>query len=185
MAYVVARRSGGWELRESHATPRGPRSRTLAFFRSLTPDVIARAQRRSTRQLDAAELRRAAVRAGAPIPPASLADGAAAELLAELAAGRPPRPTLGRLLLDGLEHRDGGLPQRKADPRERDGELPERDGRSSGRLPDSVRAAAGWIAATPQRRGEALRDLLLLADRLPRRRRPPALVFPPLHSTPR
>jgi hypothetical protein len=181
MAFVVARPSGGWEIRESHATPRGPRSRTLAFFRSLTPEVMAKAQSRSAGRLDAAALRRAAERAGAPIR-ASRADGAAGDLLAELAAGRPPRPTLRRLLLDGLEHRDGGLLERDGDIRERDGLFPERGGRPSGRLPDSVRAAAGWIAATPQRRGEALRDLLLLADRLPRRRRPPVLAFPPMHS---
>lgn len=177
MAYVVARLSGGWEIRESQTTQRGPRSRTLAFFRTLTPEVIARAQQRSTRQLDAAELHRAAVRAGAT-GPASTADRAAGELLAELAAGRTPRMPLGRLLLDGLQHQDD---VRDRSSSENFADRPEQDIR----LPDSVRAAAGWIATTPQRRGTALRDLLLLADRLPHRRRPPALAFPPLHSAPR
>lgn len=176
MAYVVARRSGGWEIRESHATPRGPRSRTLAFFRSLTPEVMVRARRRSAKRLDTAEIRRAAVRAGAPVPVAT-ADRAAGELLAELAAGREPRMPLGRLLLDSLRHAGGTGDDGLSDG---DGGRPERDGG----LPDSVRAAAGWIAATPQRRGDTLRDLLLLADRLPHRRRPPSLGFPPLHSTP-
>ena len=37
---------------------------------------------------------------------------------------------------------------------------------------DGARAAAGWIGATLGERGEALRDLLLLADKLPAQRRP-------------
>jgi hypothetical protein len=49
-------------------------------------------------------------------------------------------------------------------------------------LSDSVRAAAGWIGATPRQRGDALFDLLLLADRIPHRRRSAQLSFPPLHS---
>ncbi len=159
MAYIVARRSGAWEIRESRTTPAGPRSHTLASFRTLTPEVFARAQTRSrsSKPLDPDELHRAAARAGAPIA-ASSPDRAAGELLAELAAGRQPRSALRRLLLDALQ-----------------------DQRS--RSSDSAQATAAWIGATLQRRGEALRDLLLLVDRLPARPRPPQLAFPPIHST--
>lgn len=154
MAFVVAHRGGTWEIRESHATGAGPRSRTLASFRTLTAAVLQRAQERASKPLDPEELRNAAARAGAPIA-SSPADRITGELLMELAAGQQPRPLLQRLLLDVLQGQRGG---------------------SS----DNTRAAAGWIGATPQQRGDALRDLLLLTDRLPRRRRPAQLSFPPL-----
>lgn len=158
MAYVVGRRPGTWEIRESRATPAGPRSYTLASFHVLTSEIVQKAQARSPKPLDHAGLRQAAVRAGAPID-AEPGDRAAGQLLAELALGRRPQALLRRLLLDALE-----------DEHERK--------RSS----DSARAASAWISATPQRRGAALRDLLLLADRVPPRRRAPTLSFPPIHS---
>jgi len=155
MAYIVPRRSGTWEVRESHATPAGPRSHTLASFRTLTPEVVERARARSAKTLDPNELRSAAARAGAPIA-VDAPDRAAVDLLSELARGHAPRAVLRGLLLDALR---GG-------PREP----------SSG-----VQAAAMWIAATPRERGEALRDLLLLTDRLPPGRAPRGgLSFPRL-----
>ena len=42
MAYVVERRSGHWEIRESVHTAAGPRARTLATFRMLTDEVLER-----------------------------------------------------------------------------------------------------------------------------------------------
>jgi hypothetical protein len=159
MAFIVPHRSGTWEIRESRTTPAGPRSRTLASFRTLTPEVVERARARSSKPLNPHDLHRAAARVGAPIA-ASPSDRAAGELLAQLTAGRPPRPVLRRLLLDVLQDR--------------------RD-----RSFDSAQAAAAWIGATLPRRGEALRELLLLADRLPATRRPPQLGFPPIHSAPR
>jgi len=152
MAYVVPHRVDGWEIRESRATADGPRSTTLASFRTLTPEVIRKAQARSARALDREELRRAAARVGAPIAPEP-SDRATSELLAELAAGRCPRPVLQRLLLDLLQGR--------------------RESSS-----DSALAATMWIGATPRQRGDALRDLLLLTDRLPVRKRQPRLRFP-------
>ncbi|HEX4805331.1 MAG TPA: hypothetical protein VFU94_05475 [Conexibacter sp.] len=145
--YVVPRKNGAWELRESASTPAGPRSRTLATFRTLTSDVIERARSRATAPTDAAEVRRAAARAGAPIA-ASDADRAAGELLGELGRGRAPRPLLRALLADALA--DAPRPA----------------------LSDNARAAAAWVAAGAQARGDALRDLLLLADRLPAPRTP-------------
>jgi len=164
MAYVVARRSGSWEIRESRATPSGPRARTLATFRALTPEVLEHARTRSTGALDAQELRRAALRVGAPVS-AGAADRAAGELLAELGAGRGPRPALRRLLMDALQD----------------------DGSASApghRASDSARAAAAWVTATPQRRGETLWDLLLLTDRLPPARAGASRRFPRIQSRP-
>jgi hypothetical protein len=152
MAYIVPRGAGRWEIRESRATPAGPRSNTLASFEVLTSEVIERARLRSAKPLDREALRRAAARVGAPVAPEA-PDRASGELLAELAAGRHPRPILRRLLLDLLQNRDSS---------------------SS----DSALAASAWIGATPRQRGDALRDLLLLTDRLPVRQRATQLRFP-------
>lgn len=158
MAYVTMRSNGACDVRESRSTPQGPRSRTLATFRVLTPEVVEHARERAERPLAAEDLRRAAARAGAPIAPAA-PDRAAGELLAELARGRRPRGALRRLLLAALnEDRDGAT--------------------------DNARAAGAWIAATPAQRGEALRDLLLLADSLPhgRGRAGSRPRFPRIHT---
>lgn len=157
MAYVVARKTGAWEIRESHSTAAGPRSRTLASFRTLTPAVIERARARSSKDLDVEELRKAARRAGAPVlTPGS--DTAAGELLGEIAAGRRPRPLLARLLVQALSS-DENQPT------------------------DNAQAAAAWIAASPERRGETLRDLLLLTDHLPRPARRERARFPRIASS--
>jgi hypothetical protein len=158
MAYVVARPSRQWELREARSTVAGPRSRTLATFTTLTPEVLEHARARSSQPLHARELRRVALRAGAPVAN-SAPDQAAGELLAKLADGQRPRPTLRRLLLDALEP-------------------------GSAVVSDSARAAARWVTASQRERGETLRDLLLLADRLPPRRTPPHARFPRVRSTP-
>jgi hypothetical protein len=68
-------------------------------------------------------------------------DIAARALLAELRAGGRPAPALAAAIADAVE--------------------PEPD------VSDAARAAAAWSGATPEERGEALRDLLLLSDRLP------------------
>ncbi|HEV7938209.1 MAG TPA: hypothetical protein VGP18_09330 [Solirubrobacteraceae bacterium] len=156
MAFVLDRGGGAWEIRESHTTAIGPRSRTLATFRTLTPETIAHAQARSPKDLDASELRQAARRAGAPVaaPPSDLSAG---ELLTQLADGQRPRPLLVRLLVQALsEH----------------GDQPA----------DNLQAAAAWITASSERRGETLRDLLLLGDYLPRARTRERLRFPRFSS---
>jgi hypothetical protein len=150
MAYVVRRPNGSWEIRESVATERGPRSRTLATFRRLTPDVVSRAVRAAQRPTTPTEIHEAARRAGAV---SSAADAAARALLAEVAAGRPPSPGLRRLLLGLL-----------SDP-------PAHDPPGAG--------AAEWFEASDLERGEALQDLLGLVDALPQQPRRP-LSFPPL-----
>jgi hypothetical protein len=161
MAYVVSRPNGAWEIRESQRTDAGPRSRTLASFRELTPEVIEAARSRSTRDLNADELREAARRAGAPVAEAP-ADAAAAELLRRLSQGEQLRPEVKRLLADAV--RATG-----ADP-----EAPS----------DTARAAAAWLGADAEERGRALRDLLLLADRFPAGRRKPRAPYPRLISAP-
>jgi hypothetical protein len=117
MAFVTRRAGGSWEIRESHSTARGPRSRTLATFGVLTPEIIERALARSERPLSGADLRLAAVRAGAPVTPQP-SDRAAGELLAELARGRSPRAALRELLLAELtpEHNDKPSARRNGKP---------------------------------------------------------------------
>ncbi|HMJ03875.1 MAG TPA: hypothetical protein VK506_13095 [Conexibacter sp.] len=157
--YATPRKGGTWELRESASTPAGPRSRTLATFRTLTPDVIAHAQARAAKPVDAEAIRRAAARAGAPVA-GSAEDRAAGELISALAHGRSPRPSLRSLLADALGDARADAPS------------------------DSARAAAPWVAASAQERGDALRDLLLLADHLPAPRTTAKRAFPPIASRP-
>lgn len=156
MAFIVPRKNGAWEIRESRTTPSGPRSTTLATFRELTDDVLSRAQDRADQPLDDDELRRAALRAGAPVaaPPA---DRAAQQLLGELSRGRKPRRALRRLLASSVDSSDGGLS-------------------------DAALAVQEWIGISPKERGETLRELLLLADALPQGRRPDQISFPRLNT---
>lgn len=67
MAYVVARRGGRFEIRESVHTAKGPRARTLAGFSVLTEDALAAAARRAQRPFDAGAVVRSARRARAPV----------------------------------------------------------------------------------------------------------------------
>lgn len=144
MAFVVSTRKGTFEIRESQATPKGPRAKTLASFRELSDDIIDQAQRKAHKPLDPEELRSSARRAGAPVS-GRPADRAARELIAELARGQQPEPKLRRLLTDALS---GGWDEPASSP-------------------SSTRSAAEWIAATPEQRGKTLEELLLLADALP------------------
>ncbi len=150
MAYVVRRPNGSWEIRESVTTPKGPRSRTLATFRRLSPGVVDKVVRRASRPTTAEEVRSALEKAGAV---ASAADDAARALLAEVAAGRPPSPGLRRLVLGML-----------SDP-------PAHD--------QAAEDAAEWFHASSEARGATLGDLLHFVDAMPPRPRGP-LAYPPL-----
>jgi hypothetical protein len=168
MAYVTASRGGGFEVRESRQTPRGPRSRTLATFRSLDDEVIARARERAENPPSAEELREAALRAGAPIAAAPV-DRAAGETIRRLAAGERVDPMFRRLLIDALEQQERG-------------EWPGEPGASAPEVSAAARSASEWIGVSAKERGEALRDLLGLTDALPLRPRGTEIGFPRLRS---
>jgi hypothetical protein len=163
MAFVVPTKRGEFEIRESRSSPKGPRSRTLATFRELSDEVIEKARAKAVKPPDPEDLRDAARRSGATVAPRPV-DRAARELIAELAKGRRLDPSLRRLVTDLLERENG----------------------AGGRKPatDAERSAAEWMASTPRERGNALFDLLLLADALPHGQRVgKPLGFPPLDST--
>lgn len=163
MAFVVPTKRGRFEIRESSTTKKGPRSRTLASFHELDDAVIERARAKTDKSVDAAELRRSARKAGAPIRQ-PVVDRSARELIAELAKGRAPDPVLRQLLLDLL--RRG-----------------HRDGQEQSRRREAEHDVAEWMASTPLERGKALVDLLLLADALPHGgRKGKPLRFPRLDS---
>lgn len=67
MAYVVPRKGGRFEIRESLHTAKGPRARTLAGFGVLTDDVMAFAARRAQRPFDVEAVIRSGRRAGARV----------------------------------------------------------------------------------------------------------------------
>lgn len=166
MAFVVPTKRGTFEIRESRATAKGPRSRTLASFKELGNETIERAQARATKPLDPEELREAALRAGAPVASEPV-DRAARELLGKLAKGGRPDPMLKRLLLDALENEDRGDRPRDA----------------AATVSDAARSVSEWVGASPRERGDALADLLSLVDALPLRRRPDTIGFPRLVPT--
>jgi hypothetical protein len=170
MAYVTANRRGGFEVRESRTTANGPRSRTLATFRELDDEVIARVRERAEKPPSADELREAALRAGAPVA-ASPVDQAATETVRRLARGERVDPMLRRLLLDSLGRQERG--ESFDAPESEEGE----DGISA-----AARSASEWIGVGLEKRGEALVDLLGLADALPIRKRAPKVDFPRLSS---
>jgi hypothetical protein len=160
MAFVVPTKRGQFEIRESRSTPKGPRSRTLATFKELSDEVIAKAREKAAKPPDPKDLRDAARRVGATVASEPI-DHAARELIAELGKGRELDPSLRRMLVDLLaEH-----------PKPR----------SAG---DAVHSVAEWVSATPEERGRALVDLLLLADALPHGGRAgKPLEYPPLKPT--
>lgn len=138
MAFVVRRPGGRWEIRESFTSKVGPRARTLASFKVLSPQVIERAVGAARGAGDRESIVRAARRAGAPIE-LSAGDALAESLLRSLARGATVRPGMRRLLIEQLtdsQHADDSF--------------------------------AEWIGASLEERSAALVDLLGLADRLPK-----------------
>jgi hypothetical protein len=156
MAFLVARRGGRFEIRESLATPAGPRARTLASFRVLTADVLADAAARARRPFDPTKIRARARQLRAP----ERADGAsvtARRLVAELRRGERPPPALInelRRVLPRVDHE----------------------------IPDTLEGALAWVGVDDATRGRALRDVLDLASRVPQRRRPSKITFPRIAS---
>jgi len=167
---VTANRRGGFEVRESATTPDGPRSRTLATFRRLDDEVIARARARARKPPSAEQLREAALRAGAPVAAAPV-DQAAAKTVRRLAAGERVDPMLRRLLLDALDRQGRGERFEAPGPGARHPEVS-----------DAAREASEWIGVEAERRGEAARELLDLTDALPLNLHEPETAFPRLRS---
>lgn len=155
MASVVSNRRGGWEIRESRATPDGPRSKTLATFRALNGDVLDHADTRAGKPLDRASVIRSARRAGAEVLPPP-AEEAARSLVSALARGEDLPPGLAGAIAGHLA------------------EL------NPPKLSPEAMAAAAWAGASMADRGRALHDLLLLADALPQKRAGTQLKFPRL-----
>lgn len=162
MAFLYRRTGGRTEIREAHATPRGPRSRTLASFQgALTDAILDRAEARATRPFDRAVLRERADRLGIPVR-RSRADGPARQLLGALRRGEPLDPRLAGLLLAALS-------ERPAEP-----------------IPAELAEVSEWLGASEPERGRALRDVLRLYDAIARSRGPlpsrPARRFPRFRS---
>ncbi len=163
MAFVVPTKRGTFEVRESFSTDKGPRSRTLATFKELDDEVLDKASARAENTLDYAQLRRSAQRAGATVARKPI-EQAARGLITELARGRRLEPGLRQILLEMLQK-------------------DYRDDRDASPENEAAHSVAMWMAATPEQRGRALVDLLLLVDALPppdRKDKP--LRFPRLDS---
>jgi len=153
MAFLVSRRSGRYEIRESEHTDKGPRARTLVTFRELSPEVLDRADARSRSGVDRAAIRAKARSLGVPVAGRdATTDTLARQLLARLAAGSTVSRPVAALLAEQLA--------------------------ATGEPPDGLDGALEWLGASAVQRGRALWDLLELADALPVR--DGGLCFPPL-----
>ena len=148
MAYLVRRSRTRFEIRESHSTPKGPRSRVLtSFLEALTRDVLDRAAARAGRPFDAARLVRRARALGIPV----------------LERSREPEA---RALLSRLRRRDPLDPVLAASLRRALARLPEAP------VPESLEEVSEWVGASAAVRGAALRELLDLYGRIARSRPP-------------
>lgn len=158
MAFVV-RKAGQYEVRESRATPAGPRATTLVTFRVLDDGVLRRARARAERPFDDGAVRRRARALGAPVAAADVVL-AARSLLVELDGGATVPPALHAQLIERL-----GSTRAPA-----------------GDVGDALDDALPWVGATDEQRGRAVRDLLALTDSLPVSR-PSPLRFPRIESS--
>jgi len=159
VATIVARRDGRFEIRESFRTPGGPRSRTLAAFRVMTEEVLDGAARRARSRLDRSALVRRARDLGAQYEE-SHEDRAALDVLSRLSHGGKLAPSVAGALRDALRGSPAGVT-------------------------DSIPPVLEWLGRGAAERGEALRDLLRLADRVARSRglRPAGdLAYPHIRS---
>lgn len=148
MAYLVRRGSDRFEIRESVATARGPRSRRLVGFRGrLTPDVLARA----------------AARAQRPFDPRALVRRARALSIEVVDRSREPEA---RALLARLRRADRLDPRLAAVLRAALSREPE------SRIPEELEDVADWVGASAADRGSALRQLLDLYGRIAASRTP-------------
>ena len=157
MAHLIVRRDGRFEIRESEATPAGPRSRSLATFRSLSSEVLDRAARRARRPFDRRRLEERADELGVRRA-ASSEPRLARELISRSHRGQRPPSVLAAILRDELG--DPGV-----------------------EIPDTLPPLLDWLDTPLERRGRVLRDLLGLASNLPQRRRPDRSSFPRISST--
>jgi hypothetical protein len=157
MASVVSNKRGGWEIRESHSTANGPRSKTLATFRVLDGEVLDRAEARAEKPFDRDDVLRRAYRVGAEVS-ASKADEAARTLITELAHGARIDAGLSGALVGFLDRLDPPT------------------------LSPEAMAAAEWAGESLAERGRTLYQLLQLADALPQKRAGTELKFPGLDA---
>jgi hypothetical protein len=137
MATIIARDDGRFEVRESIATARGPRSRTLAIFRALNDDVLDHADQRAGRALDRKALIARAHALGLHVT--------------RVAGASEPAGFLDRLRNNGLWPTHVRAVQEAIADIEIDA------------LPDHLEAMTDWLGADDRNRADALVDLLRLA----------------------
>lgn len=148
MAFLRRRADRRVEIRESRATSRGPRARTLAIFRGpLTPDVLELAQARARRPFDCEALRVRAAELGIPVSERR-GDASARALLGELRRGTTFDPVLVSILRNALARC------------------------RAAKVPEELSEVAEWVGRDPEGRGRALRGLLRASDRIVRGRPP-------------
>lgn len=155
MAFVIRKPGQRFEIRESRHTPAGPRSKTLASFRILNRNVLRLAASRSAAPIDEASIARRAAELGAQVELVADVTEVALGLVESLRRGDDLKPGAAAMLKAVLGCRGGQVDDAAA------------------------QAAAEWIGTSDAKRGEALVELLLLGEQLPRRDRG-EMAFPPI-----
>lgn len=161
MATIVKRKDGRFELRESRWTERGPRSRTLAIFRELTPEVLNRADARATKPVDRDSLLARAEELGLH--------------MSRLLGPSEPSAVVGRINSGEVWPTQIRALQQSLD----DVEAPH--------LREHLEAMVQWMGTSDEVRGRTLVDLLRLAQAIMRHRdrsRREPLSFPSLAKCP-
>lgn len=146
MAYIVSRRDGRFEIRESSMTPAGPRSSTLAIFSELSEQVLALASARANGSFSSDELRGRATTMGVPWV-GNQAALTARRLIAESVSGRPPPPVFEAVLRATLIDA------------------------SVAAIPPNIEPLLEWIGRSDEYKGRVIRDLLSFGDAFPPSRR--------------
>jgi len=154
MAFIVRRPADRFEIRESTATSRGPRARTLVSFVEMSDEVLDLAQERARGGLDRARLRARAVAMGAHVAP-PLSHAAAHDLLRAHGQGERLPVAVAAVLRQALDA----------------------EGSGDGAAEDHLMAMLPWLGAPEGARAMALVDLLGVSDALPPSRRG-ALRYP-------
>lgn len=160
MAFVIARRDGRYEIRESVSTPKGPRARTLATFHALSDDVLDHAESRATTRFDRAHIVAKAAAVDVPAEERSTAQ-VGWDLLVRLGGAHQLPPALAAALAARLTSSPDAA------------------------MPDTLPPLLDWLGVGLQERGEALRDLLRLTDRIPSRGERRRRAFPRIASAAR
>lgn len=154
MAYLVARPDGRYEIRESRRGKSGPIARSLSTFKILDRSSLDRARANCRGKFDQDQIVKRAKELGVPTQLVGDATELALNLVAEIRSGAALAPGVAAVVREALP------------------ETPAID-------PGIAEAVAEWAGRSDRDRGDALLELMLLAEQYPDAERKGDIDFPP------